>query len=459
MSSESEDDLRERVDQLETTVAQLREQQTVTDEAGREWTVGDIVGEFGMTRRQAVMVLGLVAGGATLYQAFARTVEAGTAEVGTIGADGSRVDLFAEDIDAVSVDTTDISVNSAQIQASLDGLVVPIASGVGANDAINPSNTTTPVQDAINVISNAGVPGVVQIPPSTVQEASSVTMETGISVTGWDWRSSVIEFTDLSIDGLVFDSAFGAKLNNVRIDGSDRSNRTGGSAARFINGGTNSNHFRGVRFTNWINPVIHFDTGHPFSSHWSEIVGESNTTRGNSGRFLAAEDSAGPGLTIANAYLGSTDATPCMEFREADDTAITDMGVGIQAVNIGGSTTTVIDAQTAANATLVVHDVTWFGDGGSPVVKLSGVGPTILSTLRAAGGEVPYVVELAGANGNNVIGPIDTSTTTVTNTKLDISSTPSDYSWYFGASDDVTNNAGSSTGNVRSLSTAGTGNG
>jgi hypothetical protein len=72
---------------------------------------------------------------------------------------------------------------------------------------------------------------------------------------------------------------------------------------------------------------------------------------------------------------------------------------------------------------------------------------------------VDQIVELGYNNANNIIHSTYAQSTTVNNNQINITREPAGYSWYFGTGSDIANSAGSSTGYVRSLATAGSGNG
>lgn len=117
--------------------------------------------------------------------------------------DGDGVYTLPNAGDGIDVD--DLSVSSAQVQARLDGSLVPVAPGLGVKDAIEPSNTTTPVQDALDAVANAGG-GQVYLPPTRIQEAGTIIRHVGVGLHGiFPW--SEVEVTDSAADIMVIDTA------------------------------------------------------------------------------------------------------------------------------------------------------------------------------------------------------------------------------------------------------------
>ncbi|EMA42652.1 hypothetical protein [Halococcus saccharolyticus] len=87
---------------------------------------------------------------------------------------------------------SDLSVDDASVQSSLDGRVVPVGEGLGSGDAIDPAATTTPVQDAYDIAKAAGGQGAVLLPPSTVHEDATIVADTkNCSILGWGNRSVI----------------------------------------------------------------------------------------------------------------------------------------------------------------------------------------------------------------------------------------------------------------------------
>jgi hypothetical protein len=102
------DELRDRVEQLEEQQAELK--QGAVDAQGRAWSVSDFL-NMGLTRRQALQSIGVLAGGATLGTAIQQAVGVASADPSTTDGDGdvgtpdNRVDVFADEVSAASLDS------------------------------------------------------------------------------------------------------------------------------------------------------------------------------------------------------------------------------------------------------------------------------------------------------------------------------------------------------------------
>lgn len=73
------EELAQRVDSLESEVEHLRDLTTATDENGKQWTASKLITELGLTRRQAIVVIGMLASGSTLIGALTRSTSAQSA--------------------------------------------------------------------------------------------------------------------------------------------------------------------------------------------------------------------------------------------------------------------------------------------------------------------------------------------------------------------------------------------
>ncbi|QGX95933.1 hypothetical protein EI982_14640 [Haloplanus rallus] len=104
------DALRNRVEQIEQRQEQLA--QGAVDAQGRSWTVSDFL-SLGLTRRQAVQALGLIASGVALPAALTRSAAAAPGDDGdtVLGSSSNRWDAWMDEVD-VNLLSTD-SVNSS----------------------------------------------------------------------------------------------------------------------------------------------------------------------------------------------------------------------------------------------------------------------------------------------------------------------------------------------------------
>lgn len=105
-----------KLQELEQRVEQLEEQYRATDDNGRQATVSSLIDQFGLTRRQALYAVGLVAMGAAVPQAVLRAVGTAQAQssdnvltgIQQIGRDDDRVDtLYVDTVNEQNTIQTD----------------------------------------------------------------------------------------------------------------------------------------------------------------------------------------------------------------------------------------------------------------------------------------------------------------------------------------------------------------
>jgi hypothetical protein len=90
------------------------------------------------------------------------------------------LDLGENELRSGSVNTVDLSIKQASVGAALSGYVVPVGRGVGVSDAVDPSNTTTPVSDAAQILRDSPGPGwsgYIILPPDGVDNDAKVTCD------------------------------------------------------------------------------------------------------------------------------------------------------------------------------------------------------------------------------------------------------------------------------------------
>lgn len=216
----SNDDADEsKIEELEKRIDEM--------EAGGEsdgWSVQDLT-QLGLTRREALYILGAIAAGYTFREAFLRATapaEAGSKEVGAVGTADKPVDIFVEDLigpegvnpvtflndiqagsgklniqtgmSTPAVDTGQLSVRDAGdtariAQMAVDGAIVPVAPGLGAGDAI-PVSDDNPLNDAISDVATAGG-GYVILPPEPISQLNPITTKTKVGIRGCRGASQV----------------------------------------------------------------------------------------------------------------------------------------------------------------------------------------------------------------------------------------------------------------------------
>lgn len=181
---------RNRIDALEQRVQELEAQHS-EHEAG------------GVTRRQTLA--GLFGGSALL--GASGTVGAQSGDNDSPFSDENHDhggDYLGETAPVNRLDVGEIynANGSKAVQTAWDGMVVPVAPGLGAKDAIDPSTTSTPVQDAVNRVDEANSAGTdlvgggaVLLPPEPITEEDTIQWKNAVSLYGWGIQSSIIDFT------------------------------------------------------------------------------------------------------------------------------------------------------------------------------------------------------------------------------------------------------------------------
>ncbi|WP_435551951.1 hypothetical protein [Natrinema sp. CGMCC1.2065] len=154
--------LEQRVDQLETRVD---EELAVEDESGKKVTLGSLL-DIGLTRRQALAAIGLVAYGAAIPTAIVKAT-------GTVEAQSSNavtgIDQLGTSSDPIGAIYTDgLYQNTDHIDAT----------SVGAEEFSN-IKVISQGDDPVTKVDNAGVDGAVIWDPGTFVVSSSVTPQSG----------------------------------------------------------------------------------------------------------------------------------------------------------------------------------------------------------------------------------------------------------------------------------------
>jgi len=359
------------------------------------------------------------------------------------------------------------------------GYVVPIAPGLSLGDAIDPANTSTPVQDAIETVaaankpegSNGNATGTIYLPPGRiVQDTGPITFPIGaqaLQIQGYgmatpEGPNSFIEITGDNA-GFEFQGYWGAKQINLRgftLKGTGQNypamwwnGKRGSVTPRMVN-------MQRVRFDDWLpeRGVIHFDETNPFSCHFDSLMFASS----NNGPCFRLEKGGGViGFTqLTNIYAD------CRQNRSpVIESPYQGMDVDIGLLNIGGDHDQVFDVDLSVNGHLraqFINFETKVSDTGKGVITKSGRGYMQIDHLRVNGfsglNSVDDIYRLN--NGNNFIGPIaNRGEVTIQRSTINLTGSHDRLSWYLGPSSDVTDNAVSSEGKFRILDTAGSGKG
>lgn len=335
---------------------------------------------------------------------------------------------------------SDATPSDPTVKKTLDGFVVPIARDLDVSDAIDPTETETPVGDAVAKIDEAGGRrgfGTVLLPPTTVNEAAPVIPSQFVEFVGWGANTSVIEFTDGTRDGFRITHLKRGKfvtLDGFTISGGDKSERTGGSAIHFVNDtGVSPKQFNigNLAFRNWIDPVIHCEQGSPFGSVWQHLDFGYDA---NDGREIVLEKGQSLlGLQIG--FIGAGNAT-------GDPVLYTDFAgakLDIGFINVGGSAGQAVRIKAAKNGHVHVGGINFepLDATDAPIVSVQGEASTRFNFVQNTNTRVRSMVQLRHNNGNNIIGPL-LNNGTVEVDKIEVTDDSAQPSYHFGPASDVT---------------------
>lgn len=356
---------------------------------------------------------------------------------------------------SVGADEIVNNIGSAAIQASFDGLVVPVSPGLGMDAAKDPAATTTPISDARDeIVNNGSGSGAILYPPERVTEAATYTQTNdAISHIGWGTRVTYVEFTDLAADGYVWDGTKHVNFDGITVSGSDNANRTAGSAWRFITSAMTNWSVGVVGFQEWIDPLIHMDTGHLYSTTIEKLRGDIS----NTGRLLYSSDSLGPGFTCHNVRYSPGDASTVIQLGDGGGgNGISDVGAHFGDINVGGSAGVVLKAHTATNSLVSFDSIADFGDNGGVakphIVQFDTAGVVHSGYIRPTGmaPSYDYYIQLGPNNIRDAYISFVKHEGTLNNTVIDLQTSvvSSNAALYQGYASQVTNNSGAADGST-----------
>jgi len=349
-------------------------------------------------------------------------------------------------------------IGDAQIQAPFAGLVVPVGPGLGMADAINPANTTTPVSDAIAVVNNGPGEGAVLLPPK-VTEAAPVNVQSAISLLSPTGEAE-IEFTSTGSaqHGLVFNDVFGVRIGSLLLRGPG-ADVTTGEAVRFETNQSKGLNFGHITVAGWNNHAMNMDGTEPFRSNLGGFTALDIDT-GSASSNVVMRIRPGTSTFFDRIYLQPTDVSTA-----ADSEGIRLVrGPGMVANEVTLDGTVGIGIR-ASNAPLDVDKIHYEPNGdnsAAAAVVLLGQNPSRVGHVRYNNGvsnyDPDYFYWLDSGNKFHRLGPRSQSAPGLN--VVNINADPAGESWYFGPSADIdVNHSGTTEGEVRSLATAGTGNG
>jgi len=351
------------------------------------------------------------------------------------------------------METTTITrhgVEGVQMQAAWDGRVVPVAPGLGPSDAIDPSETDTPLSDAVSIIDEVGEKpgkGAVLLPPQQITQDEPVRPSQFIQFLGWGPQTSNVTFTNLSEDGFRVTALKEGKfvyLDGFTISGADKQQRQDGSAIHFANDEASPKQFNigYIAFREWIDPVLDFENGSLYGSTWRHLDFGWDGNRGREILLRKNQSLMGTQIDYISAGNATGDAVLSTNFAAAR--------IKIGFINIGGSAGQAANITSARNGRIYIDGIN-FESGVStdkPIVELQGQAPVRLGHVRNTDATVDSIVRLTANNANKIIEHVRNLNgfgATVRTGKIDLASEPAGPSYYFGTTEDITNTAGATT--------------
>lgn len=347
-----------------------------------------------------------------------------------------------------------------------------------------PLTSPTPVQDAISDMGGRNIGGTVVLPYGVVNEEGPIDEYgfkriIGQGLSEGRFLSNDRHGTTLNItgggDGFLHDTTDDADfslLHDFTLRAHDRSD--GRAAIRYGglftgDGGTTAHaqqaHLGRLRFTEWTNTTANDDPGiisavgtHTFSSLW-HLLEFSNT----SGPAIYAA-----GNTSTTAGMFYTNQCYWIGHGPRDDSTVlliddrVDMTFGH--ISCGSSTWKILEGNMNDFGYLKIGSYIFepngnFGTNRSEVFQLNGPGFTEIGPGVVYLSSVDSVFNLGSGNGNKNLTRPRTWDTTINNAIVQITSTPTEPSWYWGPASEIQDDPAAGTGLVRSMATAGGANG
>lgn len=226
MSTDDQQQTDSRVEQLANRVDELEEQVddlAVEDPNGQKITLGSLL-DLGLTRRQAMAAMGLVAGGSTIGVAVLKSIGTATAQEGNnaitgieqLGEPDNRIGpIYASelDVDTFTQNTDNIVTDSLETD-ELSNVVDTFVS---------------PADDLVSVLESASTDDVIYLEKGTheIGAAPNITGVDDITIEGTG-PASVIEETAADY-GLYFENANGVTLRNFKLVGATSDPTSSGS--------------------------------------------------------------------------------------------------------------------------------------------------------------------------------------------------------------------------------------
>jgi hypothetical protein len=339
----------------------------------------------------AIGTAGLAAGGSAFALTGSAAADASTSDSDPdVGTPSNRADIWAAGVDANVIDAGDLKGKYPS--------KVRVVNADGNDVAtVDPSNTSTPVNDALNIAAPVSGATVI-VPPAGVTEDATITSkeDTILRSHGINSKIEVAESVSDLVD--VGDNHF--QIRDVQITGSD-ADLNGPTGRRGITFSASSRAFsmHNVRISSFIGRGYHEpSTVAPFE-HVHGYVNITNVDAGGE-EALFDVDSTGRANRIACLAVGPADDNSAADSDIIDISNSQSWTFG--AVNVGGSAGRILNETGAKHAMIMESNYEPSTQNSTPgsVFRIAGRGNTFILNPEATGlPSVDYVWEID--NGGN----------------------------------------------------------
>lgn len=390
-----------------------------------------------------------------------------------LGANGDWTNVRKGDLQSITESDVFSSAFCAPYTAQHDSLVVPVAPGLTMSDAIDPTTSDRPVQDAMNMVSEQGG-GQVVLPPTKIRERGPIYARSGCGIIGMGAETSKIKITETATDGIVFDAEQnGGHVRQFQMDGfalnGPGGKKSTGVAIHHVSGDTERLTVGHLVFWGWNNSVyrVELDVG-PFET-FHQMLTVYGTDAGNHDALFEFNSYYGPAqyfATIAAYPKASTSGKNSTVIRTRGGTQV------FENLNLGGSSGEILVQQRDGKP--IINTCNWepkrLVSTPPALIRLEGEMPVSVGQVRQVDANTPYntpqyVYEVAydtwngDRPGRKMLGPyLGQKPPNENIIKLTSPNQPSKPSFYWGPANDIdVAHLDPETGALRALGSAGTG--
>lgn len=391
-----------------------------------------------------------------------------------LGANGEWTGIRDSDVQALTESDVVSSAFHAPDTAQSDNLVVPVASGLSTSDAIDPTKSKRPVQQAMNMVHEQGG-GRVMLPPTKIREEGPIYAKSGCGIIGLGAETSKIRITNTETDGVVFDAERNGgdhvrqfEMDGFALNGPAGKKRTG-VAIHHVNGDTERLTVGHLVLWGWNNSVYRVERNvGPFET-FHQMLTVYGSDAGNHGALFEFDSYYGPAqyfATIAAYPKASTSGRNSTVIRTRGGTQV------FENLNLGGSSGQILRQERDGKP--IINTCNWEPTKlvATPpaLMRLEGEMPVSVGQVRQVDTETSfntpeYVYEVAYdvwngyRPGRKMMGPyLGQEPPNENIVKLTSPNQPLKPSFYWGPAKDIdVVHSGTNTGGLRALGSAGTG--